>query len=139
MLVLTRKINQQIRLNDDITITVLRAKGNSIRIGIDAPRSVRVVRGELELHVGSEPATEALQLEATDEEASERAADAPSATPVPTEPSVYSMRAAEPLSGPARPSAARPSGVRPTAARPGAPLSAFLRQAAAAPMASLVN
>lgn len=47
MLVLTRKVNQQIRLGDDITVTILRVQGNSIRIGVEAPRNVRVVRGEL--------------------------------------------------------------------------------------------
>lgn len=48
MLVLTRKLNQQIQLGDNIKITVLRVKGNTIRLGIEAPRDVRVVRGELE-------------------------------------------------------------------------------------------
>ena len=47
MLVLTRKVNQQIRLGDNITVTILRVQGNSIRIGVDAPKDVRVVRGEL--------------------------------------------------------------------------------------------
>ncbi len=47
MLVLTRKSGEQIRIADDITITVLRIQGNSIRIGIEAPRSVPVVRAEL--------------------------------------------------------------------------------------------
>jgi carbon storage regulator CsrA len=47
MLVLTRKLQEQIRVGDDITITVLRIKGNTVRVGIEAPRGVRVVRGEL--------------------------------------------------------------------------------------------
>ena len=47
MLVLTRKPQEQIRIGNGITITVLRVKGNTVRIGIDAPRDVRVVRGEL--------------------------------------------------------------------------------------------
>lgn len=47
MLVLTRKSKEQIRIGDDITITVVRLQGNSVRIGIDAPREMRVVRGEL--------------------------------------------------------------------------------------------
>jgi carbon storage regulator CsrA len=47
MLVLTRKSQQQIRVGGEITITVLSVKGKSVRIGIDAPREVRVVRGEL--------------------------------------------------------------------------------------------
>lgn len=47
MLVLTRKLQQQILIGNDITITVLRVQGNKVRIGIDAPEAVRVVRGEL--------------------------------------------------------------------------------------------
>jgi len=47
MLVLTRKQQQQIKIGDEITITILRVKGNTIRVGIEAPRTVRVVRGEL--------------------------------------------------------------------------------------------
>ena len=47
MLVLTRKRNEQIRIGDNITLTVLRIKGNTVRLGVEAPRQVRVLRGEL--------------------------------------------------------------------------------------------
>ncbi len=47
MLVLSRKIQQEIVIGENVRITVLQIKGNSVRIGIDAPREVRVVRGEL--------------------------------------------------------------------------------------------
>jgi carbon storage regulator CsrA len=47
MLVLTRKLNQRVQIGDDITITVLRVKGNTVRLGIEAPRGVRVLRAEL--------------------------------------------------------------------------------------------
>lgn len=47
MLVLTRKLNEQIAIGEGITITVLRIKGNRVRIGISAPEEVHVVRGEL--------------------------------------------------------------------------------------------
>ncbi len=47
MLVLTRKLQEQIAIGQDITITVLRLKGNTVKIGIEAPDNVRVVRGEL--------------------------------------------------------------------------------------------
>jgi carbon storage regulator CsrA len=57
MLVLTRKANQQIQIGDGIVITILQVKGNTVRVGIDAPREVRVVRGELELK--NEPADRA--------------------------------------------------------------------------------
>ncbi len=48
MLVLTRKANEQIQIGDDIKITLVRIRGNTVRIGIEAPRDIRVVRGELE-------------------------------------------------------------------------------------------
>ena len=47
MLVLTRKLDEQIRIGKDVTITIVRLHGNTVRIGIDAPRDVRVERGEL--------------------------------------------------------------------------------------------
>jgi carbon storage regulator len=47
MLVLTRKPGEKILLGDDIVITVLDARGDSIRIGIDAPKGVRIQRDEV--------------------------------------------------------------------------------------------
>jgi carbon storage regulator CsrA len=47
MLVLTRKLQQQIKIGDAITVTIVRIKGNTVRVGVEAPREVRVVRGEL--------------------------------------------------------------------------------------------
>lgn len=47
MLVLSRKQNQEIVIGDGIKITVLKIKGNTIRLGIEAPRDVKVIRGEL--------------------------------------------------------------------------------------------
>ena len=47
MLVLTRKLQEKIQIGDGITITVLRTKGKSVRLGIEAPMEVPVIRGEL--------------------------------------------------------------------------------------------
>jgi carbon storage regulator CsrA len=47
MLVLTRKLQQQIKIGDNITVTILKVKGSTVRVGIAAPRDVRVVRSEL--------------------------------------------------------------------------------------------
>ena len=47
MLVLSRKKNQSIILDGNISIEVLQIKGNTVRLGINAPKSVRVLRGEL--------------------------------------------------------------------------------------------
>ena len=48
MLVLTRKQQQQIQIGDGVTITILKVKGNAVRIGIEAPADVKIVRSELE-------------------------------------------------------------------------------------------
>lgn len=48
MLVLSRKKNQTIVIDGNVEIQVLQVKGNSIRLGISAPREVRVLRGELQ-------------------------------------------------------------------------------------------
>ncbi|HEX4412125.1 MAG TPA: carbon storage regulator [Lacipirellulaceae bacterium] len=47
MLVLTRKYQEKIRIGDNITITILRMKGKAVRLGIEAPAEVPVVRAEL--------------------------------------------------------------------------------------------
>ena len=47
MLVLTRKPSESIRIGDRITVTVLEVLGNRVRLGIDAPREIPVLRGEL--------------------------------------------------------------------------------------------
>lgn len=47
MLVVTRGDGQTIKVGDDIVFTVVRVKGRRVRIGVEAPRDVRVLRGEL--------------------------------------------------------------------------------------------
>lgn len=47
MLVLSRKKNESIIIGDNIKIEVLKVSGNTVRIGIQAPRDVKVLRGEL--------------------------------------------------------------------------------------------
>lgn len=47
MLVLARKIDETIKIGEHITVTVLQVKGRMVKIGISAPRDVRVMRGEL--------------------------------------------------------------------------------------------
>ena len=47
MLVLSRKINEVIRIGDDIILTVVDIRGDKVRIGIDAPKSVPVHRKEV--------------------------------------------------------------------------------------------
>ena len=47
MLVLTRKQDESIVIDGRITVRILRLKGNSVRVGIDAPADVHIRRGEL--------------------------------------------------------------------------------------------
>ena len=47
MLVLSRKLKEKIHIGHDITITVVRLDGGQVRLGIEAPREVPIVRGEL--------------------------------------------------------------------------------------------
>lgn len=47
MLVLSRRPCERIRIGDDITITIVRIGPNTVRLGIDAPRGVNIVRDEL--------------------------------------------------------------------------------------------
>ena len=55
MLVLSRKRGEQILIGDDIVVTVVECTGNRIKVGIEAPRSVRVVRTELNHEIEREP------------------------------------------------------------------------------------
>ena len=47
MLILTRKLGQKIVIADDIIITLVDVKANSVRIGIEAPDEIKVLRKEL--------------------------------------------------------------------------------------------
>lgn len=47
MLVLTRRIGESILIGDDVEVTVLDVKGDSIRIGVQAPRETRIQRAEI--------------------------------------------------------------------------------------------
>lgn len=47
MLILTRRVGETVMIGDDVTITVLGVKGNQVRVGINAPKSVAVHREEI--------------------------------------------------------------------------------------------
>jgi carbon storage regulator len=47
MLILTRKQNESIIIDDDIKITILGTKGQDVKIGIEAPRDVEIWREEI--------------------------------------------------------------------------------------------
>lgn len=61
MLVLTRREGEQIRLGDDVVVTVVSIQGNKVRIGITAPGDVAIRRGEL-VFDAAEPSTVGCRL-----------------------------------------------------------------------------
>ncbi len=54
MLVLTRRIGERVLIGDDIEVTVLEVKGDSVRLGIQAPRETRIQRAEIVAAVENE-------------------------------------------------------------------------------------
>jgi carbon storage regulator len=65
MLVLSRKESQRIRLGESIVITIVKISGDKVRVGIDAPSNVLVLRDELEAHEPATPAKEVAPKPAT--------------------------------------------------------------------------
>ena len=61
MLVLTRKPAEIIRIGEDIVIKVIKTGKGTVKIGIEAPENVRVLRGELEPHTAAQSLLERLK------------------------------------------------------------------------------
>ncbi|MCX7421894.1 MAG: carbon storage regulator CsrA [Planctomycetia bacterium] len=55
MLVLSRKLNQEILIGDNIVVRVISIRGNQVRLGIVAPRDVPVLRDELLTKIPATP------------------------------------------------------------------------------------
>ena len=47
MLILSRKVNEKIMIGDDISVSIIEIRGDQVRIGVDAPKSVKVFRQEV--------------------------------------------------------------------------------------------
>ena len=62
MLILSRKIDQKIRIGDDIVITLIDVKGDQVKIGVDAPSNVKVYRQEVFEAIQSENKAAASQI-----------------------------------------------------------------------------
>lgn len=56
MLILTRRVGESVMIGDEVSITVLGIKGNQVRLGINAPRSVAVHREEIYRRIKREQA-----------------------------------------------------------------------------------
>ena len=54
MLILTRRIGETVRIGDEIAVTVLGVKGNQVRLGVAAPRTVAVNREEIHERIRAE-------------------------------------------------------------------------------------
>ena len=48
MLVLTRKVEDIVKIGDHITVKVVRVNGNQVRLGIEAPNDIPITRGEID-------------------------------------------------------------------------------------------
>jgi carbon storage regulator CsrA len=107
MLVLTRKNQEVIRIGDNITVTILKVKGQAVSVGIDAPREVRIVRGELpEKAKEMSPAPVAASVETQGEEEATESGDA-------TEDGTSTLPIAAHLGGPRRRKTPRTAGTAP--------------------------
>ncbi len=47
MLILSRKIDEKIKIGNDITLTIIEVKGEQVKIGVEAPKNVKVYRQEV--------------------------------------------------------------------------------------------
>ncbi len=57
MLILSRRVGEAVTIGTDVTITVLSVKGNQVRLGVQAPKSVAVHRQEIFNRIQMEQAT----------------------------------------------------------------------------------
>ncbi len=82
MLILTRRVGETLMIGDEVSVTVLGVKGNQVRVGIQAPKSVAVHREEIyrriqrekqqsagDRHPGSGPGPQREPAEPADDEA----------------------------------------------------------------------
>jgi carbon storage regulator len=50
MLILSRRESERVHLGDDIVLTIVRVNGDKVRIGVEAPSHIKILRTELELN-----------------------------------------------------------------------------------------
>lgn len=121
MLVLTRKPGEKILIGDDIVITVLDVRGDSIRIGVDAPRGVKIQRDEVVRAVTEANIAASHTASLTDEDAE---AQLKAALGLLRAPSAAPLASAAPPSAAPSSAAPLPAGPLPTGPLPHPPLPA---------------
>ena len=47
MLILSRKVDEKIKIGTDITLTIIEVKGDQVKVGVEAPKNVKVFRQEV--------------------------------------------------------------------------------------------
>jgi carbon storage regulator len=47
MLILSRKVNEKIMIGEDISVSIIEVRGDQVRLGVDAPKTVKVFRQEV--------------------------------------------------------------------------------------------
>ncbi|MDO4570491.1 MAG: carbon storage regulator [Planctomycetia bacterium] len=89
MLVLSRKIGERILIGEDIAITIVRISQGTVRIGVEAPRDMAVVREEVILNGETErqgSAPDTLFVEPPSAKTTDGTAEEPTTPPSPTPP-----------------------------------------------------
>ncbi|MFT3905966.1 MAG: carbon storage regulator CsrA [Steroidobacteraceae bacterium] len=66
MLILTRRVGETVMIGDEVSVTVLRVKGNQVRLGVNAPKSVSVQREEIFQRIQQENAASVPSVEVSE-------------------------------------------------------------------------
>ena len=64
MLVLTRKLEENVVIDDVITVKILKVQGQTVRLGFEAPQDVKIRRGELRSEINPPTRSQVVALEA---------------------------------------------------------------------------
>jgi carbon storage regulator CsrA len=71
VLILTRRVGESVMIGDEVAVTVLRVKGNQVRLGVNAPKSISVQREEIFQRIKREAGQQQAGAEPEGAEASE--------------------------------------------------------------------